>query len=110
MAISLKIIEVFRNIFPDWHMVVVDSCGLSGGTATLWDPRWASLTSYKFFVGILLTRHIRRDSHSIHFLNLYAPYKDRVSFWNRMEACDTLKIGSRIIDGDFSDTFSMREC
>jgi len=35
MAISLKIIEYFQNIFPDWHMVVVDSCELSRGIATL---------------------------------------------------------------------------
>ena len=61
-------------------MVVVDSTGILSGLVMLWDYRWATLSTYQLFAGIFLMVHVCEVQGIIHFLNLYAPYKDISTF------------------------------
>lgn len=110
MTNKLRAINYFLSVCPSWHLVAIDSSGLSGGLVALWDPRWANLVAYKFFIDILFTGHIQGVYSHIHLLNLYAPWNERKVFWDWMEAYGILKIGSLIIVGDFNATISMEEC
>ena len=114
MIMVQETMSVSNNFFTYFqiclYMVVVDSCGKWGGIVVLWDPRWTSLCAYNFLAAILLRRHIRGLLERIHFLNLYAPYKEKTSLWGRMKAYDILKIGSLIMAGDYNATLSREEC
>lgn len=77
MSVKTKAIEYFLSIYPNWHIVDVDSCGLLGGIVALWDPIWAKLRAYKFFASILFSRYIRGISFHLYFLNIYTQCRDR---------------------------------
>lgn len=53
-----KAINYFVSIYTHWHIVSADSFGLSSGLVDIWDPKCANQIAYKFFQGILLTRHV----------------------------------------------------
>lgn len=97
-------------MLPDWNMVVVDSLGLSGRLATLWNPRWVKFKAHYCFVGSLLSGRLRGLVGRFHVLNLYGPYRDRDTFWDRLEVADILKIRSLIVAGDLNATIVHEEC
>ena len=45
---------------------------------------------------------MRGFQHKIHLINLYAPYRERMQFWNRMEGCGFLLLDRLIIVEDFN--------
>ena len=90
-------------------MAAKDAQDMSGVLAVLWDPRWLNLKAYELIVGVLVSSFIRGYEDKVHFLNLYALHKDRISFWDTLVAGDLLKIGSLIIVGDYNATMSRDE-
>lgn len=42
MHTTQQAVKNFRKMFLEWHIVATDSCGLSGGLAALWNPRWVN--------------------------------------------------------------------
>ena len=92
----------FRTVYSDWHLAAIDVEGQSGGLVALWDPKWANMRAYSFFGGILLSGKCRGFKHRINFINMYAPYKERLIFWRRIEACGILSLQNILIAGDLN--------
>lgn len=110
MCAKDKYFEYFLSIYPRWNVMATDSCCLLGGMVALWDPKWVNLKAYKFFAGILLSRFIRGFSCHLHFLNLYVSCQDRTYFFENLDACRVLKIGSLQIAGDLNATLLSEVC
>lgn len=110
MKISYRLIDYFRKMLPDSHMVVVDSHGISGGLEALWNSRWVAFRAYRCLVSILLTRRLTGLVGHLRILNLYAPYRDKEKFLEKLESSYILKIGSLIVEGDLNATVKMNGC
>jgi len=93
-------ISYFRKMFPSWYLVASEARGLSGGLAALWDPQWIRAKAYKCFAGIIISASIRGKSFPINILNTYAPYKNRIPFWEKLFASEIFDIESLVIAGD----------
>jgi exonuclease III len=73
-----------QKIVPTWYMCAVSSEGTSGGLLATWDPNKFTLEPTLCSGGIMLLG-VTLDTHCvIHFLNVYGPRTDRVTFWNRL--------------------------
>ena len=83
--------------------------GGGGGMLATWDPLLYSLKAYKFFGGIFLYGNIRGVSEPIFFINLYAPCKKWVAFWERLDQYRLLVIDNLMIMGDFNATLYVEE-
>lgn len=102
-------ISYFRKMFPSWHLVASEAKGLSGGLAVLWDPVWIRAKAYKCFAGILISASIRGNDCPINILNIYAPYKNRILFWEKKFALEIFDIETLMIAGDLNVTLSSEE-
>jgi len=103
------VINYFKRMLPDWHMASTTVVGLFGGLVALWDPRWVNVREFSCFVSILLDGYIRGLKGHIHILNVYAPYKDRVVFWDKLIASRILELVSLIITGHLNCTIGLEE-
>ena len=80
-----------------------------GGLLSCWIPRVVQLRSYKTDWGILLEGDLRLMDKYVTFLNMYAPYKNRESFWVSLSDYGILKIDNLILEGDLNFTTSTTE-
>lgn len=103
-------ISYFRKMFPTWFMVASKARGLSGGLAVLWDLVWIKAKAYKCFVGILISAFLKGQSFNINILNTYAPYKNRLPFWEKLFASEIIELDSLMIVGDLNITLNFDEC
>lgn len=102
-------IAYFRHMFPSWHISATGAIGLSGGLAMLWDPVRVLAKTFRCIDGILLAK-FKGMAGPVHILNVYAPYKDRLSFWKRFLPCEIMGIDSLLIAGDLNCTLSSMKC
>lgn len=109
MSDRTKAINMFLRIKRNWHVAATNSCGCSGGLLVMWNPSFASFKAYSFFGGILLHGRLRGMDHTFNFINLYAPYVNRRSFWDRMVMTGIFHLHNLIIMGDFNATFNADE-
>eukprot|EP00253_Pinus_taeda_P019600 PITA_19600 len=107
MHMRSEVVSYFQKMFPSWHITTTDSTGLSGGLVALWDPTWVSVKALRCFAGILLEGKFRGTPGYIHILNVYAPYKDRFTFWNQILSSDIMELASLMIAGDLNCTFNI---
>ena len=75
-----KAIKLFLSLKSGWKAAVVDADGHSGGLIAVWNPVMASFKAYKFIGGIPLARNIRSYKETVYIINLYASYRNRLSF------------------------------
>lgn len=105
MAGTDRSIVYFWSMLPGWFIAALDAFGLSGGRVAIWDPRWFKLKAYRFFSGILLSGYWRGFRFRINIMNVYAPYSDRLKFWNRLHDCGYFLLSNLIMAGDFNVSF-----
>lgn len=110
MHSSSTALAFFRRMFPSWHMAAISADGLSGGLVSLWDPLMVKAKAYKCLAGILISATIRGRPHPINLLNVYAPYRNRLPFWDSLLDSGILDINSLLIAGDLNFTLSSQEC
>jgi len=60
-------------------------------------------------VGILIAAHLRGHRNPINILNIYAPYKNRWPFWDKLFESEILYIDFLMIAGDLNVSLSMEE-
>lgn len=109
MHSSTVTLAFFRKMFPSWHMVAMEATGQSGGLAVLWDPTWINAKAFKCCVGILISASTRGQSLSINMLNIYAPCRDWLSFWEKLIDSELLDMESLMIAGDLNVTLESDE-
>lgn len=86
MHSSIVSLAFFRKMFSSWHMVATEENGQSGGLAVLWDLTWIKVKAFKCCASILISATIRGQALVINILNVYAPYRNRLPFWERLFA------------------------
>lgn len=96
-------------MLPNWYISAIDAVGLSGGLAVLWDPRWINAKAYSCLVGILISAHVRGLKCRINILNIYAPFRNKSDYWDRLFASEVFDIDSLLVAGDMNITFSSDE-
>ena len=84
MCARERAIKTFLGFKAGWNVVAVDAVGLSGGLIAIWNPDHAACKAYKFFGGILLSGQLRGMEEPVNIINIYAPYCNRIPFWQRM--------------------------
>eukprot|EP00253_Pinus_taeda_P027392 PITA_27392 len=110
MHSSRATLAFFKRMFPSWFMVATEANGLSGGLAVLWDPVWIKAKAYKCCAGILISASVRGHVFMLNFLNIYAPCRNRLPFWERLFASEILDIESLLLAGDLNVTLNPKEC
>ena len=70
----------FSKLFPSWEFCAIGASGLSGGLLSAWNPRKIKCKAFHTCVGLLTQVTIRGLSYPVSILNVYGPYKNRVSF------------------------------
>jgi len=109
MHASSIAISYFRKMFPSWYISAVEANSLSGGLAVLWDLVWIKAKTYSCVTGILISAQIRGHNFPINILNVYAPYRNRASFWEKLFVSEVLDIENLLIAGDLNFTLNMDE-
>lgn len=109
MHSSRVYISYFRKMFPSWYMVASEARGLSGRLTILWDPESIKAKAYKCFSSILISAVIKGQRIQINILNTYAPYKNRIPFWEKLFASEIFDIESLMIVGDLNVTLNSDE-
>eukprot|EP00253_Pinus_taeda_P025535 PITA_25535 len=97
-------------MFPTWFMVATGANGLLGGLVVLWDPEWIKATAFNCCAGIMLSAIVRGHAQCLNLLNVYAPYRNRSHFWDRLFASEILDMESLLLAGDLNVTLSPDEC
>eukprot|EP00253_Pinus_taeda_P008693 PITA_08693 len=96
-------------MFPSWYIAATEASSPSGGLVVIWDPRWVSAKTFRCLGGILISANFRGCSDRIHILNVYAPYKDRASYWDLFIASGILENEALLIMGDLNCTMGPDE-
>jgi len=76
----------------------------------MWDPEWIRAKAYKYCAGILLTASIRGQDFILNLINIYAPYKNRLAYWERIFQSRILEVKSLLMAGDFNLALGSAEC
>lgn len=75
----------------------------------LWDPDWIKAKAYRCMASILILAQIRGHKNPINILNIYAPYKNRMPFWEKLFESKIFDIEFLLIAGDLNITLNMDE-
>lgn len=102
-------IAYFRKMFPSWHISALEAINLSRGLVVLWYPIWIKAKKYSCLVGILISVKMKGHKFPINILNVYAPYKNRLLFWENLFASEILDVENLLIAGDLNVTLNMDE-
>lgn len=90
-------------------MAAIDVASLSGGLVALWDLKWVRMKAFSCVVGILLVGHIRGLLGRIHILNIYAPYRERDTFWRKMIISGVLALVTLVMVRDLNCIIGLDE-
>ena len=71
---------------------------------SIWNPLTFSFKPYITCAGILLKGNIRGFEKQLNLLNVYAPYKERKVYWDKVDASGLLNLGNLILAGDLNLT------
>ena len=104
MAKAKKTCEVLLNLLKDWESCVVDSEGLLGGQAVIWNPRSCDVRPYKTNAGIMLEGRVQGFVGTMRLLNIYAPYKEQRSYLENVDSSGVLSLPNVIIGVDMNFT------
>ena len=85
-------------------MCCIDAEGLSGGLVAAWNPKNYFFKPFMTCVRILLEGKVLGFEKFLHLLNIYAPYKDRKQFWDKIEVSCMLSVENLVIVGDLNMT------
>jgi len=99
----------FLKIRPHWRVSAIDAQGFSGGLLTAWDPGIGDFKAFHTCAGIMVEGLIKGFSEVIRVLNIYAPYRDRLPFWERIVSHNILLLDNLIIGGDLNMTLGLSE-
>jgi len=109
MHAAYDTIFYFRKMYPSWYISTTEAKGLSGGLEVLWDPSWIKVKTYSCLAGILISAKIRGHKFPINILNMYAPYRDRMIFWDKILESEIFDLENLLIAGDLNLTLNMDE-
>ena len=62
-----------------------------------WNPRLCTFNPFKTCDGILLEGKVHGIKKSVDFMNMYAPYKDQRSFWDKFDDSHLLSLENLVI-------------
>ena len=79
---------------------------MSSGNLVASNPHMANFKAFLSKVGIMVEGHIFCFSKLIRVLNIYAPYSNRLEFWEGVFYSSILDDNSLIVAGDFNLTLS----
>eukprot|EP00253_Pinus_taeda_P029310 PITA_29310 len=77
--------------------------------AVIWDPRGISASTLRCLGGILISVKLRGCADRINILNVYAPCKDRASYWEHFIASGIMENEALLIARDLNSTLDPDE-
>jgi len=109
MTTAWKACRYFLTLFPGWEVSAIDASGRLRGLLCLWNPSFCDFRSFTTTAGLLLIGRVKGMEEELKLLNVYGPYRDRISFWNRLAGCGLLNDPNLILAGDLNLTLSHSE-
>lgn len=109
MISAVDAISFFLQIRPHWRVAATDSVGMSGGLLSAWNPEYGDFSAFHTVAGLLIKGSFRGYREPIQILNIYGPYKDRLSFWSLVDDHHILSLDNLIVGRDLNFTLSPSE-
>ena len=93
-----------------WHFISVDALGRSGGLILGWKScNFLFINAWALRAGLCAVLFDYELQKEISFVNLYAPYLDRESFWNNLTKLDCLLSPFLVFGGDLNFSMGLSE-
>ena len=90
-------------------MASSDSNGPLGGTITAWSPTLSLISVQKFDTVVGTELEDSETGKRFMILNVYGPFYDRKTFWERLARSGNLDIPNMILGGDLNLTLNNNE-
>ena len=104
MNLQTKSCEIILRILKYWECCVIDVVGLFGCLVVVWNPKTCFFKPFMTCDGILLEEKGPGFENFFHLLNIYAHYKDRTQFWDKIEDSGLFSVENLVIAGDLNLT------
>ena len=101
--------ELVEECSKDWGMTSSDSDGHSGGSLIVWSLA-LNLVSFQRYGAVVGTE--LEDSETgkrFMILNVYGPFYDRKTFWERLEGFGAMEFQDLILGGNLNLTLTNNE-
>ena len=101
--------EMVKECIKDWGMMSNDADGHLGGTLIAWSPalKMISVQIFETTMGTVLEDSETGKKYMI--LNVYGPFYDRKTFWEKLKDSRALEFQNLILGGDLNLSLSSNE-
>ena len=101
--------SIIKELLKDWEVESVDSVGLSGGLLTAWSPALLKIDSKKLESALETKLFDKETGINFTLLNVYSPFYERKTFWEKIKAEGVLNQPNVILGGDLNLTLTAGE-
>ena len=109
MCSTYPALHAFSKLLPNWEFCALSASGLSGSLLSTWNPHRVRCRAFATVVGILIKATFRVMPNPIDILNVYGPYRNRDSFWEKACRGGLLNSPNLILGGDLNLTLRASE-
>ena len=109
MCSSFPALLAFSKLLSSWEFCAISATGLSGGLLSTWNPHKVRCQAYQTCADLLIQASFWGLSFPITVLNIYGPYKDHETFWEKAHRSGLLSSPNLILGGDLNLTLHSSE-
>ena len=104
------LVQDLELMIHGWQFISVDAMGRSGGLIVGWKScNFLFLNAWALKAGLCAVLFDYDLQKEISFVNLYAPYLDRESFWNNLIKLDSLLSPYLVFGGELNFSLGLSE-
>ena len=104
------LVQELEVMILGWKFISVDAMGRSGGLIIGWKSvNFLMLNAWALKAGLCVVLFDYDLQIDLSFVNLYAPYLDRESFWNNLIKLDCFSSPNLVFGGDLNFSLGLSE-